>query len=263
MKHIFAYLLPLFLCLTACATSNDTNTENQSSATQADTTNLSYQENEPCGNNQPIMQIYTTYNLYVFRPNFSRVELEVGQMPSKQNNSIIFCAAAAFTLAIRDTFAYDNIVGAYITHGKHYGQYAAGQHYGRFVYAGGSWLFADADNHIAVDSAMAAGGCMFTQKWIIKDNEIYEPYCALWGHRRNIYRALCEKDGTLLIAQCRQSVPFRRFAEALHTYGMNNALYMDMGSGWNHSYYRDNNDSVHILFPHTHNHCTNWLTFYK
>lgn len=46
MKHIFAYLLPLSLCLMACATSNDTNTENQSSATQADTTDLPHQDND-------------------------------------------------------------------------------------------------------------------------------------------------------------------------------------------------------------------------
>lgn len=263
MKHIFAYLLPLFLCLTACATSNDTNTENQSSATQADATNLSSQENEPCGNNQPIMQIDTTYNLYVFRPNFSRVELEVGQMPSKQNDSIIFCAAAAFTLAIRDTFAYDNIVGAYITYGKHYGQYAADKHYGRFIYMGGNWLFADAGNHNAVDSAMAAGGCMFTQLWVIQNNNIYTPYARADSTQRIIYRALCEKNDTLMVAQCKKAIPYHIFVKALKAYGMNNALYMDMGSGWNHSYYRDNNDSVHILFPHTHNHCTNWLTFYK
>ncbi len=237
MKYIFAYCFPLFLCLTACVTPNE--------------------------NSQSIIQIDTTYNLYVFRPSFSRVELEVGQMPSKQNDSIVFCAAAAFTLAFRDTFAYDNIVGAYITHGKHYGRYAANQHYGRFVCAKQHWNFIERNDHKTVDSiAKEEDGCMFAQKWIIKDNEIYQPY-AINGGRQNFYRALCEKDGMLLIAQCRQSVPFRRFAEALKAYGMNNALYMDMGSGWNHLYYRDNNDSVHILFPHTHNYCTNWLTFYK
>lgn len=53
------------------------------------------------------------------------------------------------------------------------------------------------------------------------------------------------------------------FVKALKAYGVENALYMDMGSGWNHSFYRDNHDSIHVLFPKTHNYCTNWITFYR
>lgn len=70
----------------------------------------------------PVMDIDTTFNLYVFKPHFSQVELEVGSMPSTDDESVIFCAAAAFTAALKDSFAHNNIVGAYVTHGQHYRQ---------------------------------------------------------------------------------------------------------------------------------------------
>ena len=212
---------------------------------------------------QPLMQIDTTVNLYVFKPHFSKIELEVGQMPSPQNDSVIFCAAAAFTSQLKDTFTYDNIVGAYITHGKKYRNYSAGKNYGRFIYANGNWHFAEAANHKAVDDAVGANGCMFTQWWVIKDNEIYQPYAMRNGEPTNVYRAICEKDGELMIAQGRKAMPYLTFVQALKAYGIKNALYMDMGTGWNHSFYRDSKGKAHTLFPHAHNYCTNWITFYK
>ena len=210
---------------------------------------------------QSINQIDTTANLIVFQSNFSRVELEVGTMPSKDNDSVIFCAAAAFTAQLKDTFAYSNIVGAYITHGKHYNQYACSGKYGRFIYADHQWQFADADNHSLLDSAAAKGGCAFTQWWIIKSGEAIP--LARKGSQQNIYRALCEKDGKLMVAQCRKVIPYELFVKSLQAYGIEFALYMDMGSGWNHSFYRDNTGTEHILFPRTHHYCTNWITFYK
>ena len=193
------------------------------------------------------MQIDTTFNLYVFKPNFSEVKLEIGKMPSTNNDSIIFCAAAAYTTSIKDTFAVDNIVGGYVSNGRPHHICSKPAHYGRFVCINNQWEFIEIDNFSAIENTIVEDGSMFTQQWVI----------------HNIYRALCEKNDTLMIAQSNHRIPYYLFVKALKAYGMENALYMDMGPGWNHSFYRDNANKLHIIFPRRHHYCTNWITFYK
>ena len=36
-------------------------------------------------------------------------------------------------------------------------------------------------------------------------------------------------------------------------------LYLDMGRGWNLSFYRDAEGKLHILHPYAHPYCTNWI----
>jgi hypothetical protein len=210
------------------------------------------------------LQIDTTYNLYVFKPSFSRIELAIETMPSKDNDSIVFCAAAAFTKSIRKTFSIDNIVGGYISGDVVHNICATPSYYGRFVYGDDQWKFIETDNFPTIYSIISQKGSMFTQRWVIKNSEIYRPYARGDStDNRFIYRALCEKNDSLMIAQSNHFIPYNLFVKALKAYGIENALYMDMGSGWNHSFYRDTNNDLHIIFPKTHNHCTNWITFYK
>lgn len=210
------------------------------------------------------MQIDTTFNLYVFKPNFSEVKLEIGKMPSTNNDSIIFCAAAAYTSSRRDTFAIDNIVGGYISNGRPHNICFKRAHYGRFVCINNQWEFIEIDNFSAIENTIVEDGSMFTQQWVIKSGDIYRPYARRDStDNRFIYRALCEKNDTLMIAQSNHHIPYYLFVKALKAYGMENALYMDMGSGWNHSFYRDNANELHIIFPRRNHYCTNWITFYK
>lgn len=210
------------------------------------------------------MQIDTTFNLYVFKPNFSKVKLEIGKMPSTNNDSIIFCAAAAYTSSRRDTFAIDNIEGGYISNGRPHNICFKRAHYGRFVCINNQWEFIEIDNFSAIENTIVEDGSMFTQQWVIKSGDIYRPYARKDStDNRFIYRALCEKNDTLMIAQSNHHIPYYLFVKALKAYGMENALYMDMGSGWNHSFYRDNANELHIIFPRRNHYCTNWITFYK
>ncbi len=253
MKHHLLVIVGLMLCI--CGFAKEPQRP----------TSYNYQRGLEALVNGSTMQIDTTYNLIVFKPNFSRVELEVGKMPEQQNDSVLFCAAAAFTSEELTDFSHDNIVGAYLTHGKHYHGKEVGNKYGRFVYANKHWQFVEKTDSVAFDEAANNGGCAFTQMWVIKDNQIYRPYARRDSTQQNIYRCLCVRNDTLMVAQCRKIIPYHLFVKALQSYGINNALYMDMGSGWNHSYYRDNNDSLHILFPYAEKtkFCTNWITFYK
>lgn len=101
----------------------------------------------------------------------------------------------------------------------------------------------------------------FCQLLIIKDGTA-RPIGTRMKDSRNIYRALCEKNGKLCIIESKKTMTYSFFVECLKSYKVTHALYLDMGSGWNHAWYRDK-DQIVELHPKTHNYCTNWITFYK
>ena len=49
----------------------------------------------------------------------------------------------------------------------------------------------------------------------------------------------------------------------LEKLGVTHALYLDMGNGWNHSWYRSNDGDVIEIHPKTHSFATNWIVFKK
>ena len=80
---------------------------------------------------------------------------------------------------------------------------------------------------------------------------------------KNFCRALCERNGKLCIIESRQPLLLIDFIKFLGRYGVTQALYLDMGEGWNYSWYRDNQGIVQYIHPKTHNYGTNWITFYR
>ncbi len=60
----------------------------------------------------------------------------------------------------------------------------------------------------------------------------------------------------------KEEMTYREYLDLLLAYGVQNALYMDMGTGWNHSFYRDADNQLHIIHPKTHSYPTNWLVVY-
>ena len=79
----------------------------------------------------------------------------------------------------------------------------------------------------------------------------------------NTFRALCKLDGKLCIIESLHDVKFGEFKTALLKAGVSEALYLDMGSGWNYAWYRVDESTIVRLHPKVHNYCTNWITFYK
>ena len=58
---------------------------------------------------------------------------------------------------------------------------------------------------------------------------------------RNVFRALClDSDSQLALYESQGSVTFGNFIDALHSQGVKEALYTDMGQGWNYCFYRVN-----------------------
>ncbi len=59
-----------------------------------------------------------------------------------------------------------------------------------------------------------------------------------------------------------RQITFGEFKQRLLSFGISDAIYIDMGDGWNHAWYRDK-DNIIELHPKRHDYCTNWVTIYK
>ena len=206
----------------------------------------------------------TTVNgLIVYYPQFTSIDLVCGTMPSQQDTNIVFCAEAAFTHELLDEFDHSNIDGDHVSGGKRYKGAKCKDNSGAFAWFGDTtWEFVNGEYSELLDSVAAAGGMGFGQAIIIHDGESIRP---LWREGVNQYRALCEKDGRLCIVDSRDEVTYERFVALLEAFAPTHALYMDMGAGWNHSWWRDSDDKVHEIHPvdKKSQYCTNWITFYK
>ncbi len=205
-----------------------------------------------------------TNRLTVYRPINARLDLVTQTMPSSDNDSILFCAEAAFTGELLDRFEHHNILGPHICSGVLYQGYAYNERYGCFTWANGEWRFATLPNDELLDSVAASGGMAFTQYWVVRDGVVPRPQIQK-DERITFYRVIAERDSQLCIIESTHQMPYGQFLDALVDYGVTNALYMDMGSGWNHSFYRDSSNTLTIIHPRAaaSRYCTNWLTMYK
>jgi UDP-N-acetylmuramoyl-tripeptide--D-alanyl-D-alanine ligase len=81
--------------------------------------------------------------------------------------------------------------------------------------------------------------------------------------RARCYRALAELNGNLCIIDSANMIYFDGFMDELRRLGVTNAVYLDMGAGWNYSWYRNASEKVITLFglpvPWSHN----WVVFRK
>ena len=250
-----AYLIPVLaaLLLLCCCTRTPKHAMNRTSSSS-----------NPTMEGSPVMIDDTTVKgLRVYYPQFSRIDLVCGKMPSKTERDVIFCAEAAFTHELLDEFAHSNIDGDHVSGGKLYKGAKCYDNTGAFAwFADTTWEFVHGEYGELLDSVAEAGGMGFGQAIIIYEGESIRP---LWRDGVNQYRALCEKDGRLCIVDSRNEVEYDDFVAMLEKFAPRHALYMDMGAGWNHSWWRDGKGKVFEIHPTANKsrYCTNWITFYK
>lgn len=211
----------------------------------------------------PVMRIDTTkYGLQIFYPTFSRVDLVCETMPLPSTDSTaVYCCEAAFTGDTLRAFKHTNIAGDHVSSGVRYIGYRCSRNNGAFVYYDGSWKFLHKSYSAELDSAAAHGGMGFGQEMMIHNGE--EIPHTRPASSKNLFRALCEIDGKLCIAEARKTGTFGEFISCLIAAGVIEALYLDMGGGWNCSWLRMTlPGKEYYIHPHTHDFTTNWLTFY-
>lgn len=210
------------------------------------------------------VEVLSFDSLTVYYPNFSRIDLATGTMPSKDEKAVIFCCAGSFTGQLLTEFNHSNIAGDHVSGGTYYKGYKCGPYNGVFTWSKSSgWKFFNHSYENAkqpLQNVATEGGMGYCQTMLYSNGKRF-PGCFKPG-TVNRYRALCQIGKRLCIVDCARPLPFGHFLDGLQKLGVLNAMYCDMGNGWNYSWYRQDDGSVMELFPTPGKYTTNWLTFY-
>lgn len=208
--------------------------------------------------------VESTTNLIVYYPKYTKIDLVCGHMPKTSQKDVEFCCEAAFTGELLTEFKHSNIADNHICNGIMKKGYRCKANTGGFVWGNGKWRFMRKADYPTEAKGWNMGFC---QLLIIKDGTV-RPIGMKMKNNRNIYRALCVKDGKLCIIESKKVMTYEFFVKCLSAYKVTHALYLDMGRGWNYAWYRDQEGKVKECFPESklapsYQYRTNWITFYK
>lgn len=202
--------------------------------------------------------IYKTDTFYVFFPKYSHVDLEYGKRPKMSDKSITWCSGAAFQHEIQLGFSDENIEGYHASKGVYSDSPYVKDGYGAVAFYDGGFRFEFDDPESAIKEAAEHGGSGFMQYRMLRDGELVNDFNM---PRVRSYRVIAELNGNLCIIDSIEMMHFDEFIAKLKELGVTNALYMDMGAGWNYSWYRKTSGRVKTLFglkvPWSHN----WVVF--
>ena len=205
-------------------------------------------------------RIYKTDSLYIFFPEYSHVDLEYGKRPKKSDKSITWCSGAAFQHDIQLGFSDDNIEGYHASKGVYSDSQYVKDGYGAVAFYDGGFEFEFDDPETAIKTAAERGGSGFMQYRMLRDGVMVNDFMM---PRVRSYRVIAELNGNLCIIDSIEMMHFGEFLTKLKELNVTNALYMDMGAGWNYSWYRKSSGGVRTLFglkvPWSHN----WVVFRK
>ena len=170
--------------------------------------------------------IDTTINdipLRLFIPHNARMSLHVGPL-NLQDSTVIFAAQAAFIHGENDM----KILGAFVLKGK---PLAWGKSLKGFCASiDGKVTVGTAENTSLFEEATERGGYFFRQYPLVKDGKLVENKLK----NKSIRRAICDRDGEILMVESQTKESFHDFAQALVDLGVNQAVNL-VGSdayGW-------------------------------
>lgn len=189
-----------------------------------------------------ITHIATQYgDLVCLKPDMERLSMEMicGEIPSAENDSIILAFAGAFTGTEFDK-GHANIASDHVAAGIRFKGYLCKRNTGSFTWSPTSGpQFHYLDNLCALDEASEEGGMGFAQEMMIHDGQAVTTTRP--AGNKNVFRALClDSNCELSLYESQGVVTFGNFIEALLSQGVKEALYTDMGQGWNYCFYRIN-----------------------
>lgn len=200
-----------------------------------------------------VSHIETGYgDLICLKPDMKRLKMEMvcGEIPSPENDSIILAFAGAFTGTEFDK-GHANVAGDHVANGKRFKGYRCKRNTGAFTWmpkSGAQFHYKDYSS--ALDSAANEGGMGFAQEMMIHDGKAVQTTRPLGN--RNVFRALClDSDNQLALYESQGIVTFGNFINALLSQGVKEALYTDMGQGWNYCFYRVNQSKESPQYLHS------------
>lgn len=176
-----------------------------------------------------------------FKPDMSRLKMDMvcGEIPSVEDDSIVLVFAGAFT-GSETGHGHANVAGDHVAGGVRHKGYRCKRNTGAFTWSAESGArFHYKDYARALDAAASQGGMGFAQEMMIHEGKAVATTRPLGN--KNVFRALClDADGTLAIYESLGTVTFGNFINALLSQNVQEALYTDMGQGWNYCFYRTN-----------------------
>lgn len=191
-------------------------------------------------------------DLICLRPDMSRLIMDMvcGKIPSPADTSIFLAFAGAFTGKYFDK-GHANIAGDHVAGGKRFSGYRCKRNTGAFTWSAKSGpRFFYKDYSAALDKAAKEGGMGFAQEMMIHDGANV-PTTRPLGNK-NVFRALClDSDNHLALYESQGIVTFGNFIDALLSQGVKEALYTDMGQGWNYCFYRMNQSDKALNYLHS------------
>ncbi len=197
--------------------------------------------------------IQTEYgDLTCLKPDMSRLTMDMicGEIPSADDDSIVLAFAGAFTGKMFGK-GHANIAGDHVSGGARFNGSSCKRNTGAFTWSptSGPHFFYD-DYSSALNRAAKEGGMGFAQEMMIHNGK------AVTTIRRsddsNVFRALClDSERELAVYESQGAITFGNFIEALHSHGVKEALYTDMGQGWNYCFYRVNPADLSPKYLHS------------
>lgn len=206
----------------------------------------------------------STEHLLYYIPQKYDIDLVSGVRPDTLDTQVLFCAEAAFTGVIVDSFYHRNIAGNHVCCGQFNEGYVCKANKGGFIfYRDGHWQFWNKEDYNAHLTDVGVQ-CAYEQALVVFADTIFHPYL-MKPTRCETWRVLGEdQQGRLMVVTSRDEIPYDTFVHSLiDELHLRNALYMDMGTGWNYSWYRNADSTVTNFFPIAKwtQYQTNWLIF--
>lgn len=191
-------------------------------------------------------------DLICLKPDMSGLKMDMvcGEIPSPDDDSIVLAFAGAFTGTEFDK-GHSNMAGDHVAGGVRFRGYSCKRNTGAFTWStesGPSFFYKDYS--FALDRAAKEGGMGFAQEMMIHAGAKV-PTTRPLGNQ-NVFRALClDSDNRLALYESQGIVSFGNFIDALLSQGVKEALYTDMGQGWNYCFYRANNGDAPPKYLHS------------
>lgn len=195
-------------------------------------------------------------------PEAAYISLADSVIPSETDTTIGLCVEAAFTGELLKEFKTTNIGGDYVIDGVFHKGYKCKANTG-FLYADKKIYTISSSEHCEdwIEKAKKNGGTLFQQILIVQNGKNVYKGTPIKPTTANIYRSACiMNDGNFAVIQSSKALPLNDFINSLIEMGVSDALYLDMGRGWNYGWYRETVDSPAIkLFDYRTPYQTNWL----
>ena len=199
-------------------------------------------------------------------PSTTLITMADSVIPAINDSTIALCVEAAFTGELLPEFKSTNVAGDYVIDGVFHKGYKCKANTG-FLCTVNGHPFISPSEHVKewIDKSVASGATLFQQILIVQNGKDVYRGIPIKPSTKNIYRAACiMSDGNFAVIQSEKSRPLIDFIASLIKLGVSDALYLDMGTGWDYGWYRETSESPAVkLFDVRTPYQTNWLIIRK